>query len=413
LLINGGVFQVKSFFNAERISENVWWVGAVDWNVRNFHGYLTQRGTTYNAFLIVDEKITLIDTVKAEFTSEMLERISTVVDPEKIDYIVSNHAEPDHSGGLPETIKTVKPEKLFASSFGAKTLKAYYGIDAEALPNGSSLSLGAGNLTFAETRMLHWPDSMISFYDRDGVLFSQDAFGMHLAGSSLWAEDYDQSILNYEAQKYYSNIINAQSAKVLTILDELPKLNLNINILAPDHGPLFRKNIEQMFVLYRKFAEQKPVRRACVVYSTMWHSTEKLAKAFADGVRNAGVEVVLLDLAVNDRSAVMTEVALSGLIAFGAPTMNNQLFPAMADVLTYVRGLKPQNKLGFVFGSCGWSGEGAKQIKAEFETMKIEMPYEFLQVKYAPTGEELQLAFERGEQLAAALNEKVNAQTVA
>ena len=409
----GGVFQVKSFFNAERISENVWWVGAVDWNVRNFHGYLTQRGTTYNAFLIVDEKITLIDTVKAEFTSEMLERISTVVDPEKIDYIVSNHAEPDHSGGLPETIKTVKPEKLFASSFGAKTLKAYYGIDAEALPNGSSLSLGAGNLTFVETRMLHWPDSMISFYDRDGVLFSQDAFGMHLAGSSLWAEDYDQSILNYEAQKYYSNIINAQSAKVLTILDELPKLNLNINILAPDHGPLFRKNIEQMFVLYRKFAEQKPVRRACVVYSTMWHSTEKLAKAFADGVRNAGVEVVLLDLAVNDRSAVMTEVALSGLIAFGAPTMNNQLFPAMADVLTYVRGLKPQNKLGFVFGSCGWSGEGAKQIKAEFETMKIEMPYEFLQVKYAPTGEELQLAFERGEQLAAALNEKVNAQTVA
>ena len=404
---------MKSFFNAERISENVWWVGAVDWNVRNFHGYLTQRGTTYNAFLIVDEKITLIDTVKAEFTSEMLERISTVVDPEKIDYIVSNHAEPDHSGGLPETIKAVKPEKLFASSFGAKTLKAYYGIDAEALPNGSSLSLGAGKLTFAETRMLHWPDSMISFYDRDGVLFSQDAFGMHLAGSSLWAEDYDQSILNYEAQKYYSNIINAQSAKVLTILDELSKLNLNINILAPDHGPLFRKNIEQMFVLYRKFAEQKPVRRACVVYSTMWHSTEKLAKAFADGVRNAGVEVVLLDLAVNDRSAVMTEVALSGLIAFGAPTMNNQLFPAMADVLTYVRGLKPQNKLGFVFGSCGWSGEGAKQIKAEFETMKIEMPYEFLQVKYAPTREELQLAFERGEQLAAALNEKVNAQTVA
>ena len=407
------VFQVKSFFNAERISENVWWVGAVDWNVRNFHGYLTQRGTTYNAFLVIDEKITLIDTVKAEFTPEMLERISTVIDPEKIDYIVSNHAEPDHSGGLPETIKVVKPEKVFASSFGAKTLKAYYGLEVDALPNGSSLSLGAGNLTFVETRMLHWPDSMISFYDRDGVLFSQDAFGMHLAGSSLWAEDYDQSILNYEAQKYYSNIINAQSAKVLTILDELPKLNLNINILAPDHGPLFRKNIEQMFVLYRKFAEQKPVRRACVVYSTMWHSTEKLARAFADGVRNAGVEVVLLDLAVNDRSAVMTEVALSGLIAFGAPTMNNQLFPAMADVLTYVRGLKPQNKLGFVFGSCGWSGEGAKQIKAEFETMKIEMPYEFLQVKYAPTGEELQLAFERGEQLAAALNEKVNAQTVA
>jgi flavorubredoxin len=398
---------VKSFFNAERISENVWWVGAVDWNVRNFHGYLTQRGTTYNAFLVIDEKITLIDTVKAEFTPEMLERISTVIDPEKIDYIVSNHAEPDHSGGLPETIKVVKPEKVFASSFGAKTLKAYYGLEVDALPNGSSLSLGAGNLTFVETRMLHWPDSMISFYDRDGVLFSQDAFGMHLAGSSLWAEDYDQSILNYEAQKYYSNIINAQSAKVLTILDELPKLNLNINILAPDHGPLFRKNIEQMFVLYRKFAEQKPVRRACVVYSTMWHSTEKLARAFADGVRNAGVEVVLLDLAVNDRSAVMTEVALSGLIAFGAPTMNNQLFPAMADVLTYVRGLKPQNKLGFVFGSCGWSGEGAKQIFAELEAMKFDLPLPFIQSKYKPTNEELMKAFDAGYELAEKLKNNV------
>ena len=197
---------------------------------------------------------------------------------------------------------------------------------------------------------------------------------------------------------------------MLTILDELPKLNLNIKILAPDHGPLFRKNIEQMFVLYRKFAEQKPVKRACVVYSTMWHSTEKLAKAFADGVRHAGVEVVSIDLAVSDRSAVMTEVALSGLIAFGAPTMNNQVFPAMADVLTYVRGLKPQNKLGFVFGSCGWSGEGAKQITAELETMKIEMPYEFLQVKYAPSREDLQLAFDRGTQLAAMLKEKVDAQ---
>ena len=385
---------MKSFYNAEKISENVWWVGAVDWSVRNFHGYLTERGTTYNAFLIIDEKITLIDTVKKEFFAEMLERISTVVDPAKIDYIVSNHAEPDHSGALCDTIAVCDPEKVFASSMGAKTLKAYYGIDVE--PVASSLSLGQGSLTFVDTKMLHWPDSMVSFYDRDGVLFSQDAFGQHLAGSKLWADEYDPAILEYEMSKYYANIINAQSAKVLALLEALPALNLPLRMIVPDHGPLFRKNFDQVFAAYRRFAEQKPQLKAAVVFSTMWHATEALARAFADGVRYAGVEVKIIDLAVSERSAVMTAVANSGLIAFGAPTMNNQVFPAMADVLTYIKGLKPLNKIGFAFGSCGWSGEGVKQITAELETMKCDLPLPFIQSKYHPTQEELQKAFDAG-----------------
>ena len=389
---------MKSFYNAEKISDNVWWVGAVDWNVRNFHGYLTSRGTTYNAFLIIDEKITLIDTVKSGFFAEMMERISTVIDPEKIDYIISNHAEPDHSGVLLEAISAIKPEKVFASVMGAKTLKAYYGIDVEVA--SQPVSLGQGSLSFVETRMLHWPDSMISFYDRDGVLFSQDAFGQHLAGSKLWADEYDPSILEHEMSKYYANILNAQSAKVLALLDSLPALNLPVKVIAPDHGPLFRKDFEKVFSSYRRYAEQKPQKRAVVVYCTMWHATEKLARAFADGVRYAGVEVELIDLAVSERSAVMTAVANSGLIAFGAPTMNNQLFPAMADALTYVKGLKPVNKIGFAFGSCGWSGEGAKQITAELEAMKVDQPIPFIQSKYNPTEEELNKAFTAGETLA-------------
>ena len=389
---------MKSFYNAEKISDNVWWVGAVDWNVRNFHGYLTSRGTTYNAFLIIDDKITLIDTVKSGFFAEMMERISTVIDPEKIDYIISNHAEPDHSGVLLEAISAIKPEKVFASVMGAKTLKAYYGIDVEVA--SQPVSLGQGSLSFVETRMLHWPDSMISFYDRDGVLFSQDAFGQHLAGSKLWADEYDPSILEHEMSKYYANILNAQSAKVLALLDSLPALNLPVKVIAPDHGPLFRKDFEKVFSSYRRYAEQKPQKRAVVVYCTMWHATEKLARAFADGVRYAGVEVELIDLAVSERSAVMTAVANSGLIAFGAPTMNNQLFPAMADALTYVKGLKPVNKIGFAFGSCGWSGEGAKQITAELEAMKVDQPIPFIQSKYNPTEEELNKAFTAGETLA-------------
>ncbi len=396
---------MKSFYNAEKISENVWWVGAVDWSVRNFHGYLTERGTTYNAFLIIDEKITLIDTVKQGFFAEMMERIASVVDPEKIDYIISNHAEPDHSGCLAETIAAVKPEKVFASAMGAKTLKAYYGIDVEvaSLP----VSLGQGTLSFVDTKMLHWPDSMVSFYDRDGVLFAQDAFGQHLAGSKLWADEYDPAILEHEMIKYYANIINAQSAKVLALLDALPALNLPLQILAPDHGPLFRKDFDKVFAAYRRYAEQKPQARAVVVYATMWHATEALARAFADGVRSAGIEVEMIDLAVSERSAVMTAVAKSGLAAFGAPTMNNQVFPAMADILTYIKGLKPQNKIGFAFGSCGWSGEGAKQIFAELEAMKFDLPLPFIQSKYKPTKEELMKAFDAGYELAEKLKNNV------
>ena len=395
---------MKSFYNAEQISPNVWWVGVVDWSVRNFHGYLTNRGTTYNAFLIIDEKITLIDTVKSGFEAEMLERIATVIPPEKIDYIVSNHAEPDHSGALANVIAAVKPEKVFASAVGAKTLQAYYGIETEVV--GSSLSLGAGSLAFVDTKMLHWPDSMMSFYDRDGVLFSQDAFGMHLAHSQLWADEIDENIRDYEMTKYYANIINNYSMKVTALLDAFPGLNLDVKIIAPDHGPLYRKDFGRVFEMYRNLAAQKPACRATVVFATMWHSTEKLARAFADGVRAAGVEVNIIDLAVSERSEVMTAVAQSGLIAFGAPTMNNQVFPAMADVLTYVKGLKPQHKLGFAFGSCGWSGEGAKFIAAELEAMKFELPCPMLQARYMPTEAELKTAFESGNTLAAMLKEK-------
>ena len=399
---------MKTNLTATQIAPHVWSVGAVDWNVRNFHGYLTGRGSTYNAFLIVDEKITLIDTVKAPFADELLARISSVVDPEKIDYVVSNHSEPDHSGALPRILEAVKPEKLFASVAGAKTLKAYYGIDAQAVKTGDTLELGAGKLAFVDTKMLHWPDSMISYYDADKALFSQDAFGMHLAGSKIWADEYDGSILEQEARKYFANILNVQAPKVISLLDSLPGLNLDIEFVFPDHGPSWRGDWSWIADLYRDCAEQKPRKHALVAYSTMWNSTRILADAIADGIRSRGVEVTVADLAVNDRSAIMTEVANSGIVAFGAPTMNNRMYPAMADVLCYVRGLRPQNKLGFAFGSYGWSGEGAKHIAAELEAMGLEQIVEPLQVKYMPTAEELDKARAAGVALADALLAKIS-----
>lgn len=268
---------------------------------------------------------------------------------------------------------------------------------------GESVKLGKGTFSFIETKMLHWPDSMVTYLDTAKMLFSQDAFGMHLAGSKLWADEYPEFVLDYEGRKYFANILNVQSAKVLDLLNALPGLNLDIAVIAPDHGPLWRKNLGWILDLYRDCAEQKPAPRALVVYSTMWHSTEKLANAIADGIRSTGVTVEVADLAVNDRSAIMTEVARSGALAFGAPTMNNQMFPAMADVLTYIKGLRPKNKLGLAFGSFGWSGEGAKQIAAELEAMNIPQPVPMFQVKYMPTEADLEKAFESGAALGRAL----------
>ena len=394
-------------FDAVPVSPNVWWVGARDWSVRNFHGYETNRGSSYNAFLVIDEKVTVIDAVKAPFVPEMLARIASVIDPAKVDYVISNHSEPDHSGGLPEIIAATNPEKVFASTAGTKTLAAYYGLEnITTVKTGDSISLGAGSIAFVDTKMLHWPDSMVSFYDRDKVLFSQDAFGMHLAASPMWADECDTAVLDYEARKYFANILNLQADRVIGLLDALPGLNLDIKIIAPDHGPLWRQDLEWILNLYRDAAEQKYRKRALVAFSTMWHSTEKLAFALAEGIRAAGVEVQLCDLEANDRSAVMTEVARSGLIAFGAPTMNNQMFPKMADVLNYIKGLRPKNKIGFAFGSYGWSGEGAKQIAAELEAMGAEQLEPLFQIKYMPSAEDLCKMTEIGKKLGAALIER-------
>lgn len=396
---------MKEYFKAERVSENVWWVGAIDWNVRNFHGYETSRGTTYNAFLIIDEKITLVDTVKAPFVSELLARVASVIDPSKIDIIISNHAEPDHSGGLPAVIAATQPEKVVASVTGVKTLRAYYGeeLAVDAVKTGDTLSLGKGTLSFVDTKMLHWPDSMISYYDRDKVLFSQDALGMHLASSALWADQLDPYVLDYEARKYFANILNFQAPKVLALLDSLPSLGLDIGIIAPDHGPLWRKDLETIIGIYHRAAEQLPKRKALIAYATMWGATARCANALADGLRSQGITVVVTDLSVSDRSAVMTEVGDAGIIAFGAPTMNNQMYPAMADVLTYVKGLKPKNKIGFAFGAYGWSGEGAKNIAAELDAMGAQQPIELRQVKYMPTTADLEAFFACGVELAKAL----------
>lgn len=395
-------------FDAVKISDRVYWVGAIDWALRDFHGYSTNRGTTYNAYLIIDEKVTLIDTVKAPFKDELLKRISSVISPEKVDYIISNHAEMDHSGALPAIIEAVKPEKVFASVMGIKALREHFHFTQEliSLKDGDTLNLGSLNLKFLETRMLHWPDSMVSYLVEERLLFSQDGFGMHWATGEHFADELSYEILRYEGAKYYANILLPYSALVLKLIERIGQLQLAIDIIAPDHGPIWRKEPMKVVSWYREWAEQKPKKKAVVVYDTMWGSTDILARVIADALADNGVETKVMRLRANDRSDVMTEILDAAAIVVGSPTLNNGIFPTVADVLAYIKGLKPKNKLGAVFGSYGWSGEAVSILAEELREMGVDMVGEPLRVKYVPDKEAQAQARQLGHLLAQKITER-------
>ena len=409
-LVKGKV-SMNSSFKAVPVTEDVWWVGAIDWNIREFHGYRTQRGTTYNAYLIMADKITLIDAVKAPFREEMLSRIASVVDPARIDYIVSNHAELDHSGCLPETIAAVKPEKVFASAMGVKTLRELFPSIGEltAVKDGERLSLGNRTLTFLETRMLHWPDSMFAYLNDEQLLFSQDAFGMHYASLERFDDEIDPAILEDEAATYYANILLPYSPLILKLLERVTGLGLTFKLIAPDHGPIWRNDRGGIIGRYGKWAAQKPRAKAVVVYGTMWQSTEKMALAIGEGLAKGGLHVKLMSMDKVHRSDVLHEVLCAGALVVGSSTLNNQMLPVMADVMTYLRGLKPRNLVGAAFGSYGWSGEAVKQIEEILAEMKVESAGEGIRVKNAPDDEVLTRCYDLGMRMAAMVKDRVKA----
>ncbi|HER43839.1 MAG TPA: FprA family A-type flavoprotein [Candidatus Eisenbacteria bacterium] len=383
---------MKEAFEAVRVTEKVYWVGAIDWNIRDFHGYSTHRGTTYNAYLVLADRVTLVDTVKAPFREELIARISSVIDPGKIDYIVSNHSEMDHSGCLPEMIDMIKPEKVFASTMGVKALADHFhdGLDVTEVKDGDRIDLGDMAITVLETRMLHWPDSMVSYLEEEKLLFSQDGFGMHLASSERFDDELPFPLLEHEARKYYANILLPFSRQVLKVLDRLAEAKLELDIVAPDHGPVWRKNQGRILELYRGWAEQRRGKKAVVAYDTMWGSTEKMAKAIADGLASGGASVKVMKLRAAHRSDIATEVLDAGALVVGSPTINNNIFPTIADILFYLKGLKPVGLIGAAFGSYGWSGEAAGQVEELLEGMKVEIAGEAPRVKYVPDKEMLE-----------------------
>jgi flavorubredoxin len=324
------------------------------------------------------------------------------VDPKEIDYVVSNHAEMDHSGSLVGVMEAVQPEKVFASSMGCKHLKEHFHLDREivAVKDGESLSLGNLSLTFLETRMLHWPDNMFSYLAEEKLLFSQDAFGMHLATSERFADEIDESVLEYEGAKYYANILLPMSALVTKLIKKVGELNLPIEIIACDHGPIWRRDLDKIIGWYGKWAEQKPTNKAVVVFDTMWFSTAKMAEAIAEGLMAGGAQPKLMPLKSNHRSNVATEIMDAGALVVGSPTLNNNMYPTVADLLTYLKGLKPKNLVGAAFGSYGWSGEAVGQVRGMLEEMKIDLVDEGLRVKFVPNDDALKQCYDLGLRVA-------------
>ena len=382
------------------IKKDIWWVGAVDWDLRDFHGYETEKGSTYNAYLVKGtNKTVLFDTVKVEFAGQLISNIKEIIEPEKIDYIVSNHAEMDHTGALPEIIELVKPEKLICSKKGRDTLRAHFHRDDwpfEIADPNTALDLGGRTVQFIGSPMLHWPESMTSYIPEEGMLISNDIFGQHYASSKRFADEVEQGELFWQASKYYANIFLPLSPGMRKFLDKLEKQCPKLDILAVDHGLIWRNDVSAIVEKYRFWSNQETTNKAVVVYDTMWGSTAKMARAIADGLMSDDISVRLFDLHHNHRSDIMTEALEARAILLGSPVLNGNILPKMAALVTYMKGLSPANKIGAAFASYGWNDVATKQLNAAMEEMKFEIVDPGVGVQYVPTDEDLKKCFDLG-----------------
>ena len=382
------------------LKKGIYWVGAIDWNIRNFHGYNTPKGSTYNAYLIVDDKVALIDTVKAPFFEEMAERIQEIIPLDKIDYLISNHVEMDHSGSLPRIKELSKNATIIATKRGEAGLTRYFKRQwpFQIVKTGDTLDLGNRKVTFVEVPMVHWPDSMVTCSPSDKILFSNDAFGQHIATSKRYDDEVGWETIYPEAITYFANIVMHLSGPVLKALDAAKGLALDM--IAPCHGVIWRKNIEKIVKAYYSWARFEAKEKALIIYDTMWGSTEKMGKAILEGISEEGVEVKLMNITQTGRTEIMKEVIDAKAVLVGSPTLNNGMFPTVADFLCYFKGLRPQGKIGIAFGSYGWAGGATKAIIEELKATGVEIIEPEIKYQFLPDKEELEQCKELGKKIA-------------
>ena len=383
------------------LKNGIYWVGAIDWNSRDFHGYSTPLGTTYNAYLILDEKTVLVDTVKSPFYLEMLGRISEIIDPSKIDILVANHVEMDHSSSLPQLLDRIGNPIVVTSERGRKGLEKHYSrpMNFKVVKSGESLSIGRRRLTFIEAPMLHWPDSMFTYLPEDRVLLPNDTFGQHLATCQRFEDEIGDEVMK-QAAKYFANILWPLAPLIIKKIDEVVKMGVSIEMIGPSHGLIWRKNPNRIIQAYLEWSHGKTEKKILVVYDTMWGSTEILAKAIVKGLIEEGVETELLHLRFNHRSDIITEMLEAKGILLGSPTLNNGMFPTMGDLLTYMKGLRPKGKVFGLFGSYGWGGGAIKEMRKFLESEGFEIWEKELSVQFIPDSEEIKRATEFAKEFA-------------
>lgn len=388
-----------------QLKDGVYWVGAIDWNVREFHGYTTSRGSTYNAYLVRGEKTALVDTVKAEFFTEMISRIESIMDPAEIDYLIVNHVEMDHSGAIPAFMKRVPNVKLVATDNGIKALQRHYRMDLpiQKVRTGDEISLGNKTLQFIEAYMLHWPDSMFTYLKEDCILLPNDGFGQHYAGYHRFDDENPLEIVMDEAAKYFGNILMPLAPLLPPLLKKIKKMGIPIDIIAPSHGVIWRTHLDKIIQAYTDWSTGVADGRVLVIYDTMWKSTESMAKAISQGISSAGVENKLIHVRQNHRSDIMKEVLSAKVLVVGSPTINEGIFPTVGELLIYLKGLHPLKKKGVAFGSYGWGGEAIPAINDALKAMGVELIDPGLSVMYVPGEEDLEKCIQLGKKIAASL----------
>ena len=387
------------------IVPNVHWVGKIDWELRKFHGeeYSTHRGSSYNSYLVKDEKIALIDTVWMPFAKEFVDNLAKEVDLNKIDYVIANHAEMDHSGALPELMRHIPDKPIYCTANGVKSFKGHYHQDwnFQVVKTGDKLSLGKKELVFIEAPMLHWPDTMFEYLTGDAILFSNDAFGQHIASEHLFNDLVVESELFEEAIKYYANILTPFSPMVTRKINEVVALNLPVNAICPSHGVIWRDNPLQIAQKYLQWAADYQENQITIIYDTMWNGTRKLAESIAKGIKEKDekVTVKLYNIARSDINDVVTEVFKSKAILLGSPTINRGILCAMASLIDMITGLKFRNKKAAAFGCYGWSGESVKVMSEHLTRAGFELLNDGLKTMWQPGDDELMQAFEYGKDL--------------
>ncbi len=389
---------------AVEIKKGIYWVGAIDYNLRSFHGYTTPRGTTYNAYLVIDEKTALIDTVKAPFSRELLTRISSVINPEKIDYLIANHVEMDHSGSASAVVEQAGDIEVICTAKGKEFLHGHYHDskewDIRTVGSEDTLRLGKRTLSFIPAPMLHWPDTMFTYSASARVLFSNDGFGQHIATPRRFCDEAEDWNVFSEAQKYYANILMPYSRMAAKKLDELK--DVAVEVVCPSHGVIFREkeDINRIVSLYKSWAAGESKEKAVLVYDTMYNSTEKMARTIEEGLLIEGIDTRIFNLRVSDISDIMSEILDAKAVVVGSSTLNNGPMPSIGGFLTYLKGLRPRGKIGAAFGSYGWGGGAIKAITGELEATGFELPVEGFQTKFVPRSDALDESFELGVQLA-------------